>query len=140
MKILLYLWQLPQHLAALLVYGFLTVARKRMNPPSSPFKPEEIVALSIPYFGLCLGEYIFLGYKELEGSGYGKLTRQTLNHEIGHQKQSRYLGPLYLLIVGLPSITRNIYNRLRRKGSAWYYSGWPENDADRRGGVSRNPW
>ena len=32
----------------------------------------------------------------------------TVSHEHGHQKQSMYLGWLYLLIIGLPSALRNI--------------------------------
>ena len=128
-KALLYIWQLPQHLLALIVYGVLTVTRMRMKPHSSPLRPEELAVLSIPSFGLSLGEYIFVGYKSLEG--------QTIQHEKGHSIQSQWLGPLYLLIVGLPSLMRNIYNRIKHKGSVWYYGGFPEKWADRLGGVVR---
>ena len=125
---LLYLWQLPQHILALAVYGFLAATRKRMKPYSSLFRPAELVVLSIPRFGLCLGEYIFVGYMGIDGF--------TIRHENGHRIQSRYLGPLYLIIVGLPSVARNLWQRAFKKTSAWYYSGWPESDANRRAGLA----
>ena len=113
---------------ALVVYLVLAVMRKRMKPYSSPFRPWEVVALSIPRFGLCLGEYIFVGYMDIDG--------YTAKHEQGHRFQSRYFGPLYIIIVGLPSVFRNIWQRIFRKSAAWYYSGWPEDDANRRAGLA----
>jgi hypothetical protein len=60
-------------------------------------------------------------------------------HEYGHSVQSRILGPLYLPVVGLPSVVRNLYGRLyrRRTGHPWlrYYDGFPERWADRLGGL-----
>ena len=125
---LIYIWQLPQHLAALALYVFLTVARMRRKPYNSLFRPAELIVLSIPRFGLCLGEYIFVGYMDLDG--------HIIRHEKGHRVQSRCLGPLYLIVVGLPSITRNIWQRIFKKSAAWYYSGWPEADANRRAGLA----
>jgi len=62
-------------------------------------------------------------------------------HELGHTKQSRLLGPLYLPVVGLPSISRAAYALVHREvtGKQWtgYYEGYPENWADRLGGVCR---
>jgi hypothetical protein len=63
------------------------------------------------------------------------------DHEWGHSVQSRTFGPLYLLIVGVPSALRVFYAAMYRffKGRRWggYYDGWPENAADRLGGVDR---
>lgn len=56
--------------------------------------------------------------------------------------QSRMLGWLYLPVVGLPSISRAAYALLYREvtGRQWtgYYDGYPENWADRLGGVQRD--
>lgn len=90
--------------------------------------------------GVSLGKYIILDYK-----GYHKRhVPNTYNHEHGHQKQSLYLGPLYLIIVGLVSaLCNNVWDRLfhrkwsSRKRNKWYYSRFPENWADKLGGVSR---
>jgi hypothetical protein len=54
------------------------------------------------------------------------------------------LGWLYLPLVGLPSIIGNIWDRLfHKKWSSdrrekWYYSRYPENWADKLGGVIRD--
>ena len=53
------------------------------------------------------------------------------------------LGPLYLPLVGVPSVLRVIYSVGYREvtGKQWqgYYDGYPEDWADRLGGVSRPP-
>jgi hypothetical protein len=63
-------------------------------------------------------------------------------HEWGHSMQSRMFGPLYLLIVGVPSAFRVFYAAGFRivTGRRWsgYYDGWPENAADRLGKVDRS--
>ena len=70
--------------------------------------------------------------------GFAAATRNR-DHEYGHSVQSRWFGPLYLLVVGLPSVSRVFYSVYfhRRTGRSWngYYSGWPEDHADRLGGV-----
>jgi hypothetical protein len=64
------------------------------------------------------------------------------DHEFGHAIQSRMLGPLYLPLVGVPSTARVAYAVAYRviRGERWahYYDGWPENAADRLGGVDRS--
>lgn len=56
--------------------------------------------------------------------------------------QSRRLGWLYLPTVGVASVSRVLYSRLFawRRGRAWggYYDAWPEDAADRHGGVWRD--
>lgn len=49
--------------------------------------------------GITLGKYVFLyeGYSETAAD-------EVLEHELGHVRQSFILGPLYLLLIGLPSI------------------------------------
>lgn len=64
------------------------------------------------------GEYVFCSTASLE-------------HELGHTRQSRMLGPLYLIVVGLPSIARWVFNRFAKRGNDWYLSGFPESWAER---------
>ena len=59
----------------------------------------------------------------------------TLLHETGHSKQSIYLGPLFHIVISLPSICRFWYRRIFNKSMKWYHSGYPENWADKLGGV-----
>lgn len=58
-------------------------------------------------------------------------------HEQGHYAQFKKFWLLYYIIVGIPSIFRWVMCYFKFRDSKWYYSGWPENDADKRGGVSR---
>jgi hypothetical protein len=50
----------------------------------------------------------------------------TLQHEIGHTIQSKYLGPLYLFVIGIPSIlwvgARMLSRTLRKKDYYWFYT------------------
>lgn len=39
------------------------------------------------------------------------ITCNKIKHERGHQLQSKYLGPLYLFVIGFPSAIGNILNR-----------------------------
>lgn len=131
-KVLLWLWQLPQNILGLLVI-LVTGAHR------TAFKGEWI-ASKWSYFGVSLGNYIIFG-----GAG-GSV--DSLKHEQGHQKQSLYLGPLYLLLIGLPSVTGNIFTRIKWMFSnkdkeaaecivKWYYKQPWEAWADKLGGVER---
>ena len=91
-QVVLFLWQLPQNLLGLLVI-FVTQA-KYMN--------KGCWVTTKGRFGVSLGKYII----------FGQVVNDTsFKHEQGHQKQSLYLGWLYLLVIGLPSVTGNILNR-----------------------------
>ena len=85
-------------------------------------------------FGVSLGKYIIFG---------GQHSIISVYHEEGHQKQSLYLGWLYLIVVGLPSFAGNIYDRIAHRNwnpkarIKWYYNRFPENWADKLGGVQR---
>ena len=131
LKILLWLWQLPQN--------FIGFIYSRFSKSKSTFyfnnKKTVVYYCSCFKSGICLGQYIILDvlYKRLSS---GK-TLLTVQHEYGHSLQSQYLGCFYLLIIGLPSICRNIYSRIFKKNSDWYYSSFPENWADKLGGVKR---
>ena len=69
-----------------------------------------------------LGNFVFI-------SKYTKNRDFTIKHELGHTIQSKYLGPLYLFVIGIPSITwvmlRRMIPELRKKYS--YYDFYTEN-------------
>ncbi len=119
---LLYLWQLPQHLLGLLVV-LLTGARFYQE-----YHCAKVFLTGLP-MGVSLGKYIIV-YHHPEAL-------DMVPHEWGHTRQSRMLGPLYLLLVGFPSITMNIFSHLQVMEMGRYYHRWPENWADHLGGVER---
>ena len=134
----LWLWQLPQHLAALVLWGILRLAGRVVSVDRNSFfmgNIDTLILIKPPGFGVSLGQYIFVP----EGC-----PDKTKRHEHGHSIQSRRLGPLYLIIVGIPSaVFNNLQDRLfhkswpTQKRQEWYYSRWPEKQADRLGGVVR---
>jgi hypothetical protein len=89
--------------------------------------------------GISLGHIVFWSR---ENSRWHDLDLRNRAHELGHTRQSRMLGWLYLPVVGLPSISRAAYALVYREvtGRQWshYYDGYPENWADRLGGVRRD--
>ena len=126
MKVLSWLWQLPQN-----ILGLLIIAITRAK------KTEDGIWICGYLFdsAISLGDYIiFQKYHT---------TDIAIKHEKGHQKQSRLYGWFYILILGLPSISRNIWDRIMHKNwttmrrATWYYGGFPENQADKLGGVAR---
>ena len=127
-RILLFIWQLPQNILGLFVILF-TGARKRN---SLYWRSSD------RRFGVSLGCFIVFGALSDEYIHWS-----SIKHEMGHQKQSLYLGPFYLLLVGLPSVCRNLWDRLFHKSwsydkrEKWYYSKYPENWADKLGDVKR---
>lgn len=126
-KIFLFLWQLPQNLLGLLI--ILSCRAKK--------KEGYWVVIKKLSFGVSLGTFIIFS-----NSIY--ISDKRINHEKGHQKQSLYLGWLYLFVIGIPSILGNIYDRLFHKywsfksKSYWYYNLPWEKWADNLGGVNRN--
>lgn len=123
-NVLLFLWQLPQNILGLLVILF-TCSRK------NNYFWESKKLLN---FGVSLGNYIIFGYGPLKIS---------IQHEQGHQKQSLYLGWLYLLVIGVPSFLGNIWDRIMHKNwmvyerRKWYYNQPWEKWADELGNVNR---
>lgn len=89
--------------------------------------------------GISLGDYILLDYFTYYGNRY---TMAKL-HELGHTRQSKKLGWLYLIIIGIPSLISNIIDRLfhkkwnNQKRCDWYYNLPWEAWADRLGEVNR---
>lgn len=83
--------------------------------------------------GISLGKYVFV-----YDSPNIESLKKGLHHELGHQKQSLILGPLYLLVIGLPSIIWcRCFGDYRKKNKVSYYSFYPEKWADKLGGVKR---
>src|SRR5262249_28015514 len=88
--------------------------------------------------GISLGLFVFYDGRESRWFYPGSGTRE---HEYGHTFQSRWFGPLYLLVVGVPSLCRGLYaigyRELTRRRWRGYFDGWPEKQADRLGKVDR---
>ena len=125
LSVLSYLWQLPQELAGL-VFGLFMKEKLRVR--GIPGIPDSIHVLYSPSMsgGISLGHYIYVKRSD---------DVRIIRHEFGHCRQSRMLGPLYLLVIGLPSLLWAIWWHPGRRMS--YYHFWPERWADRLAGIVR---
>ena len=115
-NLILFIWQLPQHIVALIYFGYLVMMCKDLGVDSR-YK-QAIVIPCVMRGAVTLGNYVFVGLN----SEY----RKTVKHELGHTIQSKILGPLYLIVIGIPSITycglRRLFPSLRKKNYYDFYT------------------
>lgn len=142
-NILLWIWQFPQNIVGAIMAAFkkgYALIVTNDGEDANVYLTDNVAGC-----GVSLGNYILLDYNtyyEVVTSLKGYALK-TVNHEHGHQKQSRYLGIFYLLLIGLPSACGNIYDRLFHKKwtsykrCKWYYNQPWEKWADKLGGVTR---
>ena len=120
-NLILFIWQLPQHIVALIYFGYLVMMCKDLGVDSR-YKQATVIPC-IMRGAVTLGNYVFVGLN----SEY----RKTVKHELGHTIQSKILGPLYLIVIGIPSITycglRRVFPSLRKKN---YYNFFSEKSAN----------
>lgn len=84
--ILLWLWQAPQNIIGAVIYHLYDGKKIECG------KNVHCKVSSEMRGGITLGDYIIVD------------DPRVIEHELGHVKQSRMLGPLYLIVIGLPSL------------------------------------
>ncbi len=134
-SIALALWELPQNLLG----AGLLLAHRALGRAKSEQREHQRLFIESDWVAVSLGYFVF--WMEPSASRHFFLDAATRDHEYGHTFQSRLLGPLYLPLVGAPSVSRVAYAIAYREltGRRWrhYFDGWPERQADRYGGVDR---
>lgn len=129
-KIILCIWQLPQHLFALILLGWATISRRRIAIREIGFAPERTFFYVQDFLGgISLGDFIILN------EDYRNYTGNMERHEYGHSRQSRMLGPLYLLVIGLPSLLWATFYPIKKKGHEGYDRFYTERWANKLGGL-----
>lgn len=130
-SIILWIWQLPQNLLGLAFMLFLRPLRRvetDIDTIAAVYVSERMSG------GISLGDYAYV-------SKVSSRDEKTIRHEgIGHPRQSRMLGPLYLLVIGLPSLLHAWLNGAIGccdRHPDGYYHFYTESWADRLGGVKR---
>lgn len=133
-RVLLYLWQLPQNLLGLLLIAIYKPERKHIMDNGN-----EIHFATRMLGGISLGKYSIVNTNHYRMEIVNSLKRDTVRHEaIGHAKQSLYLGWLYLLVIGLPSIVwAGLYGPIIKPTKNGYYKFYTEKWADRLAGIER---
>lgn len=122
-KLLRWIWEFPQCLLGVILTLFYKVKYRE------DYKGIKIYSGSFPG-GISCGLYILMS-----DYSYKNPRTYTIQHEYGHTRQSLIFGPLYLIVVGLPSIIWAAIHDKNTKRS--YYSIYPENWADKLGGVPK---
>ena len=92
-----WVWQLPQNL--------LGIIWKRIKKESviTSISNDDIRSIGAKAYlikargAVTLGKYVFISQTYRDQG-------MTIKHECGHVKQSKMLGPLYLIVIGVPSI------------------------------------
>ena len=131
-QVILFIWQLPQNIVALIILLW-AVLSKRIRKVVMPDFGDGQRIFYVEGFsgGISIGEFIILSTTYLASDGV------TEHHEYGHCRQSRMLGPLFLLVIGIPSITCAAFYRYDPADPNKYYRFYTEKWADKLGGVVR---
>lgn len=134
-ELFLWIWQLPQHLVGLVLIAVMWLLYKddfnRFTYPEYvplPVKDYTIIEIVGLQWGVSLGKYIVIG---------SKFSLIDTCHEMGHSIQSQYLGPIYLIVVGIPSLMWASMYEPCLKETNKYYKYWTEKWADKLANVKR---
>ena len=114
------MWELPQNLIGLglsFIYKYDELI---------PYGNKQIRYCKKFPGGISLGNYVFVGTKK----------KDVIKHEYGHTIQSLILGPLYLIVIGIPSTLWGFLPNLHKKrkdDQISYFSFFTEGWANRLG-------
>ncbi len=118
--IALFIWQLPQNLVALVMMPFLGKLRLiSYRKFCFAFEGSKMMG------GISLGNFAFL-------SEWSAKKPESVAHEqLGHTVDSKIMGPLYLFIIGIPSILHAAFH----KNCPCYYHFFTEKRANKFAGL-----
>lgn len=121
-----WVWQLPQNLIGLCYY---IIIKKDITETIKPDNAGYSLYLKKSKGGISLGKYVF-------APAYSYDLDFVMKHEVGHNIQSRMLGPLYLIIIGIPSFLWAMTHKklFPNKDYYWFY---PEKWANKLAGIER---
>ena len=119
---LLFIWQLPQNIVALLILLFSktegVIAYRHYCFALKTKMPKQAGGISLGSFALI--------------SPSSAHDEETIRHELdGHTVDSKIFGPLYLLVIGLPSILHLLFYDHRKN----YYDFHTERWANKHAGL-----
>lgn len=133
-RALLLIWELPQNIIGAFLFIFFAVFSD-----SVILDDDDSLEMYSPMMrgAISLGIFRVYAYKYLgNGARYVELVRK--HEKKGHRKQSMMLGPLYLIVIGLPSLVWSaLHSSVRRLRTVDYFSFYTEKWADRLAGVKR---
>ncbi len=109
-------WQFPQTLSGSILKFLLKERILKTVIIWENYFNKEVHLIKGFNKGFSLGKHVFIDLN------YNPITTQ---HELGHSKQSQILGPLYLIIIGLPSLIHAyLYKGLPKDYYNFYTEKW----------------
>lgn len=132
-KALLLIWELPQNIAGAFYFIIHGVFAKTFiiddGDSFEMYSDKQKGGVSLGVFRVYKAEYYG------NTSQFVKLKRM---HEKGHRQQSKWLGPFYLIVIGIPSlIWATLHSFCKSVSKIDYYRFYTEKWADRLGGIKR---
>lgn len=129
---ILILWEAPQNLLGLIIFIYWFMFRK-----IKLIETERLcLFVQTTDKGVSLGRFVFW---TPTANRFSHLKDDCKLHEYGHSIQSIIFGPLYLIVIGIPSVMRVWYSwyYYKRNAIPWnnYYKAFPEDWADKLGNV-----
>lgn len=125
--VLLWIWQLPQNLLGFILSAYVldNGGQRYIYCLKIKGKMHEVRFVHFKAFSnsIALGEYIVVG---------GRWDESDVRHEYGHVRQSRMLGWLYLVVIGILSLLHACLHYLS-KGKEYSHF-WTEKWAENLGG------
>jgi hypothetical protein len=136
-EVILWIWQILQNIGGLIVLAIMGYERvlTAENGNKVYFSKKMSGGISLGKYSIISDYYIRKCKTDEE-----ILALDVTKHEaLGHGKQSRWLGPFYLPIVGLSSIIwAGLYGAVIPYTKNGYYKFWTERWADKLAGVVRS--
>lgn len=120
------IWQLPQKLVAVIV--------KKLSHAQKIGEYKEATIHSWKWSGgMSLANNIFVPFEQYKETEW---QNNYVKHEYGHTIQSKMLGPLYLIVIGLPSfLWAWLGENYRKEKDVSYYTFYTEKWANKLGGA-----
>ena len=117
--VLLFIWQLPQNLVALVMMPFIgKMELISYRQFCFAFKASRMAG------GISLGNFAFL-------DPYLSRKPASVDHEqLGHTVDSKILGPLYLFVIGIPSLCWAAFGDDSKCYYSFYTERWANKHAD----------
>lgn len=130
LTVILWTWCLPQSFLGLVLFLYVKISGGLIK--KSNYKNIILIQTDKLRFagGVSLGKFIVISK--------GSMDRETILHEYGHTMQGYLLGPFYLIVVGLPSLSLSVLSRFSKKVEKNYFNFFPERWADKLGNSGRN--
>lgn len=132
-KALLLIWELPQNIVGAFLFMFFSVFSDTVI-----IDDDDSLEMYSTLMRGAISLGVFRVYKYSHAANSSQYVMLCRMHEKGHRQQSKWLGPFYLIVIGLPSLVwATLHSFCKRVSKIDYYCFYTEKWADRLGGVKR---